>query len=464
MSAQFSSLPMRPDRVRLLADYPRYRRDPLNFWLETGKLAPLVDVRLGPWVNYWVVTDPDWLQHILQGNVRNYPRDRRLLRANRRRNVELLFSTDQWEEWLWRRRLMQPAFHRTQVEGFAEMMVQETLQAIKTWQYRTVIPFKTVMKQLTMRIIARAMFSAEALSETRMLQQSYETTTHIAYEIASSVWPSPFMLLTPRLLTLKRAADRRIRYLETLVMERVQSGGGAGDLLDTLIAARVAESGAAAEKGRAFTAAELVWEMSGIVFAGHDTTALTLTWLFYLLAQHPTVADRLREELSGVLCGNLPTAETVQEMPYLEWVILETMRLYPAVYVTIRETDERDQFAGREIPVGTKFLLNIRGMHHHPDHWEQPERFDPHRFDPARGKTRHKFAFLPFLQGPKKCMGDALAMLEMKIIAATLLTRYEFTYKETGPLRMRPSFVLEAEGEVPLHFHPLNRPSAAGLS
>jgi cytochrome P450 len=453
MHAAPPPLPTRVDRLPILADYWQYRRDPLNFWLETGRQAPLMDVRLGPWVNYWVVTDPDWMQYILQTNVRNFPRDRRLLRANRRRKVELLFSTDQWEEWLWRRRLMQPAFHRAQVAGFAAMMVQETRRATDSWQMDTAVPIKPVMKELTMRIIARAMFSAESLQETRMLQESYETTTHIAYQIASSIWPSPLMLLTPRLLSLKWAADRRIRYLETIVQQRVQSGGGPGDLLDTLIAARVAEKGEEGEQARtlsALSAAELVWEMSGIVFAGHDTTALTLTWLLFLLARNPHVAARLQAALTEKLSGAAPTAEAVQDIPYLEWVILETMRLYPPVYVTIRETDTADQFAGREIPARTKFLLNIRGLHLHPDYWEQPEQFDPCRFDPARGEMPHKFVYLPFLQGPKKCMGDAFALLEMKMIAATLLTQFSFMYTQSLPPQERPSFVLETRDDVPL--------------
>ncbi len=435
--------PHRRDGVPILRDFLSYRADPLRFWLSSGQIAPIVRIGLGPLLEYWVVTDPDFLQHILQKNVKNYPRERRLSRLNRLDGPELMFNTDSWEEWLWRRRLLQPAFHRQQIAHFAEIMTEEAGRLAAGWQPGQAVNLGHAMKTLTMRIIGRTMFSADVGAETDELQETYELASAFTFERASSIWPPPLWLPLPANRRVKTAVSHRYSLLRRIVEGRLASGEVKGDLLDTLIGAHLEEN------GRRFSSEDLVGEMGGIVFAGHETTALTMMWLFYLLSQHPDVEARLLAEVEAVVgMDRPPMLDDLARMPYMQQVISETLRLYPPVYVTLREADADDEFGEYHIAKGTHFVLNIRGLHRDPRYWDNPEQFNPDRFAPEQAKNRDNFAFIPFLGGPKKCIGDSFAMMEMQLVVPTLLQQHRLRYDLAAPPVEKAGFVMEAEGGI----------------
>lgn len=434
--------PRRHDGVPILRDFLNYRAAPLRFWLSSGQIAPVVRIGLGPFLEYWVVTDPDFLRHILQKNVKNYPRERRLSRLNRLDGPELMFNTDSWEEWLWRRRLMQPAFHRQQIARFAAIMTEEAARLAEGWQPGQRVNLDHAMKTLTMRIIGRTMFSADVGAETDELQETYELASAFTFERASSIWPPPLWWPIPANWRVKTAVSHRYALLRRIVEGRLASGEVKGDLLDTLIGAHLEEN------GRSFSSEDLVGEMGGIVFAGHETTALTMMWLFYLLSQHPEVEARLRDEIAAVCANRLPTLNDLPHMPYTQQVISETLRLYPPVYVTLREADADDQFGDYPIAKGTHFVLNIRGLHRDPRYWDNPEQFNPDRFTPEQAKARDNFAFIPFLSGPKKCIGDSFAMMEMQLVVPTILQQHRLHYAQPTPPIEKAGFVMEANGGI----------------
>jgi cytochrome P450 len=226
------------------------------------------------------------------------------------------------------------------------------------------------------------------------------------------------------------------------VQERLDSGQARGDLLDMLIAAHLDED------GRSFTGYDLVSEMISIVFAGHETTAMTLVWLFYKVAQEPEIERKLRQEVAGVLDGRLPTLADLDNMPYTQWLIQETLRYYPSVYVTLREAEEDDEYRGYHIPAGTQFVVNIRALHRDPRYWDEPECFWPERFDSDEAVPRHKFAFIPFLAGPKKCIGDNFALMEMRLVVPTIMQRLRFHYEAAEPVQEKAGFVMETKQPV----------------
>ncbi len=431
-------LPTRTDSVPFFNDYLNYRRDPLQFWLDSGEVASISRVKLGPSREFILVTDADLAQHILQKKARIYIRERQLMTLNRMGGPELMFNTDNWDEWLWRRRLMQPGFHRKQIEGFATAMVTETNALIAELPRGAQFDLQHAMKTLTMRIIARTMFSVTDRFETDQLQDAFEVGSEVVFKRASAIWAPPLWTRTPLIQRGLAARQVRDKFLSRIVKDRYASQQPQGDLLDTLIEARL-------EEGQQFTADQLIGEMGGIVFAGHDTTALTLSWLFYLLEQHPAALEKVLSEIEAVLGDRNATLADLEHMPFTEMVVKEALRLYPPVYLTIREADEDDQFGALKINKGDSLVLNIRGLQQSKLYWDNPKAFDPERFSPERSQDRHKFAWVPFIDGPRKCMGDTFAMMEMRLIVPTVLQQLSLRYVGTVPKQPEPGFVMGAQ-------------------
>lgn len=435
--------PYRRTSPPLLYDYFDFQANPLAFWLEVAEIAPVVRIRLTSLRQYWVVTEPELLQEILQKKAKIYVRDRRLMNIGRMGRPSYSFNTDSWEDWLWRRRLMQPAFHRQQIAHFADVMVAQTQRIVQEWQAENKpIELATAIKDLTMRIIGRTMFSFEMDEQTDILHKSYELGNRYVYERTTSAFNIPHWLPLPLTVKYKNLVSKREAMLADVIMERHQSQEPKNDLLDMLLDARL-------EDGRQFTVGQLVQEMNGIVFAGHDTTAMTLTWLFYLLSQHPDIEAKLVDEIETVLGDKPPTLSDLDNLPYTEAVINETMRCYPPVYATIRETIEDDILGETyHVPKSTSLVVNIRGIHHHSAYWDDPRTFNPERFMDDKQDNAHRYTFIPFIGGPRKCMGDMFAMMEMKLVVPTLLQAIRLHYIGQEKINPLGTFVLSQDKPV----------------
>lgn len=430
-----------PAGIPILHQYPAFQADALRFWFEAGQQGPVVRVRLGPAREFWVITDADLFQEILAKKSKIYPRDRQLRDRKGIDNTKTVFNAPTYEEWLWRRRLLQPAFHAKQLHSFADTMVAETARLMDETAVNTPIDLVFLMKTLTMRIICKTMFSA-TVEETAVLQRCFETVGHFNYRRMAAAVKLPLWVPTPHRNEAKDAHQTRWDIIENIVHERLQSGKAKGDLLDTLIAAHLDED------GRSFTGHDLVSEMISIIFAGHDTTAMTMVWLLYTLSQRPDLEEKVRAEVDGVLDGRLPTLDDLDQMPFTHQLIQETLRVYPTVYLTLREAEEDDMLGEYPIKAGTQLVINIRGIHRDPAHWQDPDRFWPERFTPEANNTRHKFTYLPFLAGPKKCIGDAFAMMEMRLVIPTILQCIKMVYVGETAVKEKAGFVMETEKPV----------------
>jgi cytochrome P450 len=434
-------------RLPLIGDYLDFRGDRLDFWTDRGSRGPVVPVRFGA-QEFWIVTDPTIAEHVLLKNVKDYPRDRRLMKLNRGPGPELMFNTDDWEEWKWRRRLLTPAFRRRSIAGFAETMVDHAIRAAGELSGRVML--QEALRTMTMRMILETMFSVTDAGEVEKLKQSFEQSSEVVSGRASAPLPVPYWLPTPANVELGRLTKYRWKALFGIVQDRIEGNEPAGDLLDMLITEHLEDD------GRSFGPMDLVGEMSGIVFAGHETTAETQTWLLYLLSTHPEMEDRVRTEIADVVGDRRITVNDLDQMPLVERVILETMRLYPPVYLTIREADVAHTVSGVEIPVGTRLVINIRGLHRDPAAWSDPDRFEPDRFDPDRFEAtggRHRFQYIPFLDGPKKCLGDHFAMMEMRLTVPTLLQRLRFEYEGERPPEAKAGFTMSVDNGMPMRVH-----------
>ena len=277
-----TQLASRPRSLPIIGDYWAFRRDRLEFWTDVGRLGPVVHVRFGA-QEFWVVTDPGIAEHILLSEVKSYPRDRRLMALNRGPGPELMFNTDRWEEWKWRRRVLTPAFHRQAIDGFAAVMVEASSAAANHWRERGEVDLQEGLRVMTMGIILKTMFSVTAADEVARLQASFEKSSEVVSSRAAAPVPIPWWFPTPANVELRKLTRYRWSTLRDIVVGRLKSGEEKDDLLDILIAQHVDE------ESRRFEIIDLIGEMSGVVFAGHETTAETQAWLFALLAAHPDV-------------------------------------------------------------------------------------------------------------------------------------------------------------------------------
>ena len=237
-----------------------------------------------------------------------------------------------------------------------------------------------------------------------------------------------------------------------LIAERRKSGQDTGDLLSMLLAARDAET------GEAMSDQQLRDEVMTLLLAGHETTSNTLNWIWYLLGKNPPVERRLHAELDEVLGGRVATVDDLPKLRYTMMVVQESMRLYPAVWGIGRTPLQDDEIAGYHIPAGSSIILSQYVVHRHPDFWDQPEGFDPERFSghpPA--------AYFPFGGGPRVCIGNNFALIEARLILATMAQRYRLQLVPGHPVVPDPVVTLRPRDGVRVTLRPY-QPAVPGAT
>jgi cytochrome P450 len=403
----------------LVGELPAIARDPLGLLMRClHDHGDVVRIRM-PGMEWYLVSHPDHVKHVLVDHARNYPRGRsydqfRLILGDS-------IATTDGAAWRPLRRVAQPAFHRDSVAGMAGMMVRYAGEMVDRWTERLAPgqPFDLAaeLQQLTLRIIGHALFSVDLqASNTRELGDAVD----VALEYAAGS-ANPFRLPSSVPTPANRRFARAMRLFEKTILgmldQRRESGDHPYDLMTMLLDAVDPET------GEGLSHLQIRNEMLSYIIAGHETSAATLTWLSYALSMHPEVARKVDAELERELGGKPPTTESIGRLTYLEQAINETLRLYPPAYMLTREVASEDRIGGFTIPSKAWILLSAYVTHRRHDVWENPEGFDPERFAPARESVRPTCAFYPFFAGPHKCIGQGLAMMEIKLVLATLRQR-----------------------------------------
>lgn len=403
----------------LVGELPAIARDPLGLLMRClHEHGDVVRIHM-PGMEWYLVSHPDHVKHVLVDHSRNYPRGRsydqfRLIVG------DSIVTTD-GAAWRPLRRVAQPAFYRDAVASMAGMMTRCANEMIDRWEQRLApgqaFDLSVELPQLALRIIGYALFSTDLQSEST---REFGDSVAAALEYAAGS-TNPFRLPSAVPTPANRRFARAMRVFEKTVLEmlaeRRESGDHPRDLMSMLLDAVDAET------GEGLSHLQIRNEMLSYLIAGHETSANTLMWVCYLLSMHPEVARRVDAELERELHGSSPTFESLERLVYVEQVILETLRLYPAAYMLMREVASEDRIGGYTIPAKSWVLLSAYVTHRRHDVWENPEGFDPDRFAPEREAKRHPCAHFPFFAGPHKCIGQGLAMMEMKLVLATLRQR-----------------------------------------
>ncbi|MDN5698372.1 MAG: cytochrome P450, partial [Rubrobacter sp.] len=386
--------------------------------------------------------NPNDIEQVLVTDNRNFDKDRDTRHALRFLGDGLLTSEGSF--WRRQRRLMQPAFHRERVEAYAEVMVSYAERMLTGWRDGEVRDIHEEMMRLTLEIVARCLFDADVAAEARDVGEALDAVMEHSTEQGAGALLSrvvPEAVPTPRNLRLRRAIRRLDEVVHRIIERRRASGEDPGDLLSMMLRAED-------EDGKRMSDKQLKDEVLTIVTAGHETTALALSWTFFLLSEHPEVEAKLLEELDNVLGGRAPAVGDLTQLRYATAVVKESMRLYPPVWAIGREATEDCEVGGYQVPAGTQMFISQWVVHRDGRLFEKPEAFRPERWLDGSERELPKFAYFPFGGGPRLCIGKPFAEMEAGLLLAAIARRFRLTAVAKRRPLPQPSITLRPGGGV----------------
>jgi len=438
------AVPTVPSAHPLFRNALSFAKGPLPFMLRQWEnLGDFYDVNF-PQIPFLVLSHPDHVKHILVNNHRNYKKAFSYNFLSYTLGKGLV--TNEGESWLKQRRTAQPAFHRARLASLVDVMVQDTEALADRWLEKAhngePLEVSVDMMKTTSAIVAHTLFGTDVHSQSDEIVKLMNTVNHQTTQKLVNPLRSPMWMPTPNNLELNRAIRRLDEIIYAIIGQRRSSSTQQHDLLAMLMEAEDEET------GDRMSDQQLRDETVTLMLAGTETSANALSWTFSLLLRHPEVMKKLRQEVDSVLKDTPLSSESLRQMRYTSQVINESMRIYPPAWIVAREALSYDEVAGFPIPQGSQVYISPFIVHRHPDFWKQPSVFDPGRFSEEQSKGRHKFAFFPFGGGPRYCIGNNFAMMEMQVILSTLVHRFEFQAISRLPVALDPLLTLRPQDPI----------------
>jgi cytochrome P450 len=412
-----------------------FRRDSLEFLLNVRKYGDIVQGNFGPFPLYFL-NSPELIHDVLVENASSYHKSRVVKDVLKPSAGNGIFTSD-GDFWRRQRKLAQPAFHTRRIGSYADTITRFSDETAETWRDGETRMIDEDMMHLTMRIICKVLFDAEVKSEVDHLGGAMTFIFKLSDDRFNQLPAIPYWLPTRLNRMLRENIAVVDQAIQGFIDERRASGTDKGDLLSMLLEAQD-------EDGSAMTDRQVRDEAMTLFGAGHETTAVTLMWTWYLLSQNPDVEAQLHQELDEVLGGRLPALEDLGRLRYTEMVIKESMRLYPPAWGTSRQPIEDVMIGRYPVRKGSSVFLNIYGMHRDERYFPDADRFDPERFSPEREKSIPKHAYIPFGGGPRVCIGNAFAMMEAKLVLAVLAQRYRLELAPGHLVKPQRQFTLRS--------------------
>lgn len=346
------------------------------------------------------------------------------------------------------RRLMLPAFHKRRVSHYRDAIVALTEKTAADWQIGDRRDLFDEMRTLTLLIAIQTLLGLDPFREGQAIRSLLREWVELVFSVAVLLFPFDWPGFPYRRL-LRRSDLLETHIREMIVRKRNQSEAG-GDVLSMLLQARD-------EGGKRLTDDELLGQVNTLFVAGHEITARALTWTLFLLDQHPQIEADLRDELDGALRGEAPTVHQLDELPLLEAVIKESLRLVPPVIWWCRIATEAFGIGPYAFDAGTHVVFSAHVTHHDEEIYADPEAFDPERWFSIRPVAG---AYIPFSWGPRRCLGASFAMMEMKLILAVLLQRYRFSLQPGSRIDHRGPLLSSPKQGLPMMLHTLDHSCA----
>ena len=398
---------------------PAVRRNPTSVFLDAARRYGEVSYfKIGPRRGF-LITNPADIRHVLQDNARNYRKSPLYEKLRVVLGNGLL--TSEGDFWLRQRRIAQPAFHRQRIAALAGVMAAAAREAAAHWEMVASagrpVDIDEEMMRLTRTVVLRTLLGADLGPFSDTVDDAWRVLNE---HIAESFWSLGLTGWWPSARKRRFEEARRVMRgaVDHVIAERRRNPSDSADLLSMLMTARDEDT------GETMTDEQLRVEVTTFLLAGQETTSLALTWIWYLLSQHPAAQQRLEDEVDAALDGRPPEYNDLVNLPYVRMVIDEAMRLYPPAWGFSRQAIGDDRIGGFNLPGGFLVFVVPYVLHRLPAFWNNPDVFDPERFTPERAADRPKFVYLPFGAGPRQCIGNQFALIEAHLVVATLAQRY----------------------------------------
>ncbi len=412
------------------------RKAPLAYTQRLAKTgSPLLWLPL-PGVSFYVVQDLDAIDEVLVKKHHSFIKD-----TYTRRLREILgdgLLTSQGAPWRRHRRLIQPAFHRRQIEAYVPDMVRLAEAMVDGFGDHEVRDVHRDLMGLTLEIVGHTLFGTDVSGSAAVVGEAIE----LAMLRYAGTW-LPLWVPTPLNRRARASLGRVHVLLERIIRECRHSGEVGSDLLSILLSAQD-------EDGTRMSDRQLRDECMTLFLAGHETTALNLSYTLFLLARRPDLQEALAAEVSEVIGERSPTFEDVRSLVTCQRVIKESMRLYPPAWSIGRQAIEDVEIGGFQLPKGTEVALFMWALHRNPDRFPEPEAFRPERWTAKFERTLPRHAYMPFGGGPRICIGNTFALTEAVLLLATIVRRYRFRLAQPPRLPLRPSITLRPRDGVRL--------------
>jgi cytochrome P450 len=435
-----AGLPPGPEGTLIGGNIHQFRAHLLDFLLEAARdYGPLTSFRIGP-RRVFLASAPELIEQVLITDAKRY-----IKHFGARAYKPVLGNglvTSEGEFWHRQRKLIQPVFLKARVQSYAPIMGELTERMLASWTSGKTIRINHEFGTLTSRIALKTLFDLDDDGD----REQFNDTLRLSFDLMSArlrrIFKLPLWVPTPETLCLKRSISELERTVEGFIASARSRPNMGDDLLSRLMLAQH-------EDGTRMSKRQLRDEVMTLYLAGHETTALTLTWTWYLLAQHQRVEEKLVTEWQQVLAGRTPTADQLQQLPYTAAVITESMRLFPPVYVIGREATGDLELGGYRVKRGYTVLMSQWVNHRDPEYFSEPDEFRPERWENGLTKRIPKFAYYPFGGGQRMCIGSTFASIEAPIVLATIGQRYRFTVDPEAVINIKPQITLEPANGIP---------------
>ncbi|MDY7226814.1 cytochrome P450 [Hyalangium rubrum] len=437
--------PPGPRHLPLVGSLIDYARAPLAF-LERCAWGGYGDVAYLSFLGQptYVLNLPEHIEHVLVTKQRNYVKDK-LQRGLLQEFVGQGLLASEGALWLRQRRLMQPAFHRQRIAAYGQVMGEHSRRLLATWKPGEQRDIAEDMMGLTLGIVVRCLFGLE-MEDGAAAEVGPALAKVIDHFARMQTLVVPGWVPTPENLSYRAALRRLYGTVDGIVRRRREAGGDTGDLLSMLLQVQD-------EDGSRMSDRQVRDEALTLMLAGHETTAIGLTFCWDLLARNPEAEAALHQELDSVLGGREPTVEDLPALPFTEYVVKEALRLYPPAWSLSREAVEDDELGGWHIPAGAMVWVNQWTVHRDPRFYEEPLAFRPERWANGLERRLHRFAWFPFGGGLRLCIGLSFAMMEARLALATLAQRFRLERLSKGEVELLPSITLRPKHGLPMRLH-----------